>query len=148
MLMKEGEIVLTTQQELIMQGKICPYCYRATEYVDSKVIYNGISYGMIYLCVNCRAFCGVHKDDPTRSLGRVASRELRECRKQAHAQFDLIWKQGHLEKSEAYKWLSQELEIPKQYTHMGMFSQKTCLKVIEVSKSLLLKLENGFEFAI
>lgn len=33
----------------ILTGKICPYCGKPTEYVDSSIIY-GRSYGMIYLC--------------------------------------------------------------------------------------------------
>ena len=32
----------------ILSGKICPYCGKPTEYVDSSIIY-GRSYGMIYL---------------------------------------------------------------------------------------------------
>lgn len=44
----------------IITGKVCPYCGKPTEYVDSSVIY-GRSYGMIYLCRDCRAYVGVHK---------------------------------------------------------------------------------------
>ena len=32
----------------LLTGKICPYCGKPTEFVDSSVIY-GRSYGMIYL---------------------------------------------------------------------------------------------------
>ena len=44
----------------LLTGKICPYCGKPTEFVDSSVIY-GRSYGMIYLCRDCRAYVGVHK---------------------------------------------------------------------------------------
>lgn len=65
----------------ILTGKICPYCGNPTEYVDSSVIY-GRSYGMIYLCRNCRAYAGVHKGT-NQALGRLANAELREAKKEA-----------------------------------------------------------------
>ena len=66
----------------IIAGKICPYCGKPTEYVDSSIIY-GRSYGMIYLCRDCRAYVGVHKGTD-QALGRLANAELREAKKEAH----------------------------------------------------------------
>lgn len=66
----------------IFTGKICPYCGKPTEFVDSSVIY-GRSYGMIYLCRDCRAYVGVHKGT-NQALGRLANAELRDAKKEAH----------------------------------------------------------------
>ena len=128
-------IDLTDVQEKILQGKICPYCKTETEFVDSAIIY-GKSYGMIYLCRKCDAYCGVHKGTEN-SLGRLANKELRECKKEAHKYFDVIWKENHLTRSEAYKYLSEHLGINTEYTHIGMFGVETCKKVVEWSKQML-----------
>lgn len=38
----------------------------------------------------------------------------------------------------AYKWLSDQLGLPPEYTHIGMFNPETCAKVVDVSKKYLL----------
>ena len=116
-----------------MSGKVCPYCSNESEYVDSSIIY-GKSYGMIYLCKPCDAYCGVHKGTDN-ALGRLANKELRYWKKKAHEHFDKLWK-GNQRKSERghlYGLLSKHLNIPNEYTHIGMFGIETCKKVIEWS---------------
>lgn len=127
--------MLTPQQQEIMQGKVCPYCKGKTQLVDSKVIY-GTSFGMIYLCTPCRAYCGVHKGTE-KSLGRLANGNLRKLKKEAHKYFDVIWKDKHTTRKQAYQYLSEHLGLPIEYTHIGMFSEKTCLRVIDWSKMIL-----------
>ena len=72
-------VLLDKFQTAIIHGKVCPYCRGKSEYVDSSVIY-GKSYGMIYLCRTCDAYCGVHRSTD-RALGRLANKELRFCKK-------------------------------------------------------------------
>lgn len=139
---------LTKRQKLIIAGKICPYCGNPTEFVDSSVVYRR-SYGMIYLCSGCDAYVGVHKGT-NRALGRVARKPLRKMKHQAHEYFDKIWELGYMKRTEAYAWLSRMLDLPSDYTHIGMFSEITCLRVINFSKQLLndyrtLDLSNGRE---
>ena len=117
----------------ILKGKICPYCKGKTEYIDSEVIY-GTSYGMVYLCKPCDAYCGVHKGTD-KSLGRLANRELRFWKKEAHRHFDVIWKEGDIERNDLYLYLSDHLNIPAEYTHIGMFSIRSCMKVVEWAKN-------------
>lgn len=123
-------MTLTPRQLLIYQGKLCPYCGRTPEYVDSAIIY-GKSYGMVYRCAPCDAHVGVHKGTSD-ALGRLANRELREWKIRAHNVFDPIWKTGRKSRASAYKWLSQQLGIPPEYTHIGYFSVDTCKRVIEI----------------
>jgi hypothetical protein len=144
--------MLDTRHEIVY-GKVCPYCGQNSEFVDSETIY-GKSYGMIYLCRDCDAYVGVHKGK-NRSLGRLANKELREAKKRAHLYFDHIWKRkiqmgiadepsrkhgrnyakwrDQCRKS-AYTWLSEQLNIEKQYTHIGMFDIEHCEKVVELCK--------------
>ena len=70
---------------LLYAGLICPYCGNNSEYIDSSFIY-GKSYGMIYLCRPCEAYVGVHKGTD-KALGRLANKELRESKKEAHFYF-------------------------------------------------------------
>lgn len=122
------------QIDMIM-GKVCPYCKGKSEFVDSSVIY-GTSYGMIYLCRKCVAYCGVHKGTRN-SLGRLANSELRFWKKEAHKYFDMVWKTEGMDRSELYKMLSESLSIPPEYCHIGMFSIITCKQVVVWSKTLL-----------
>ena len=123
------EFNLTQEQIKILNGKLCPYCKSVPEYIDSSFVY-GKSYGMIYICKKCDAYCGVHKgtDKP---LGRLADRRLRHWKKEAHAAFDIIWQEGYQKRKKAYSFLSEYLGIPRKYTHIGMFNVDTCIKFVE-----------------
>jgi len=123
----------------ISTGKICPYCNNPTAYVNSTVVYKR-NYGNIYLCIDCHAWVGVHKGTDN-ALGRLANYELREAKKLAHEYFDQLWKRKVKKgwpkgkaRAKAYKWLSKELAIAPEETHIGMFDVDICLKVVELCK--------------
>ena len=103
----------------ILRGLICPYCGGETVFTDSAEIYRGVSYGMIYLCRPCMAYCGVHKGTNV-SLGRIADKDLREAKKQAHYWFDQISKTGK-----------------EELTHIGMFDIDECMEVVDISRKFL-----------
>lgn len=126
---------LSDTEKLIMSGKICPYCLNKSEYVDSSIIY-GRSYGMIYLCKSCDAYCGVHKGTDN-ALGRLANKELRYWKKEAHKYFDALWRLSDRksERGFQYSQLSKYLGIPIEYTHIGMFGVETCKMVVEWAKN-------------
>lgn len=130
-----SSIELNDRQKLIIAGKICPYCGRESEYVDSIEVYH-TSYGMIYLCRHCDAYVGVHRGTD-KALGRLAQKRLRQLKHKAHEYFDKVWKNKYMTRHEAYAWLSEVLEIPAEYAHIGMFSEATCERVIACSKKLL-----------
>ena len=126
------DIRLTEEQREILSGRICPYCHVPTEYKNSIEVY-GVDYGMIYYCPQCGAYVGVHKGTD-RAKGRLANAELRRCKIEAHRYFDELYKRGLMKRREAYKWLSDQLGLPPEYTHIGMFNPETCAKVVDVSK--------------
>lgn len=130
------DIRLTEEQREISSGRICPYCHVPTEYKNSIEVY-GVDYGMIYYCPQCGAYVGVHKGTG-RAKGRLANAELRRCKIEAHRYFDELYKRGLMKRREAYKWLSDQLGLPPEYTHIGMFNPETCAKVVDVSKKHLL----------
>ncbi|MEB3190449.1 MAG: zinc-finger-containing protein [Snowella sp.] len=116
-----------------MPNPICPYCKRESQFVDSSIIY-GKSYGMIYLCSNCDAYVGCH-NGTNKAKGTLANKELRELRKKAHECFDPLWKNGSQSRSSAYKWLSKQLNIPFSKTHIAMFNEEQCKKVIALTQA-------------
>ena len=134
---------LTPEQIKIIEGKICPYCKKESQYVDSKIVY-GKSYGMIYLCTDCDAYVGVHKGTDN-AKGRLANAELRQIKKKAHFYFDPIWQFKLMTRHEAYKWLSDKIKLPPEYTHIGMLGKE---KTIEVIVKSIVYLENHGYFEI
>lgn len=129
----------------IITARICPYCGKKPEYVDSAVIY-GRSYGMAYYCQDCDAYVGVHQGTSKKALGRLANKELREAKKKAHFYFDQLWrkamKQGRTKgeaRTSAYDWLSKELGTPREFTHIGMFDVTLCNEVVRVCEPYCLE---------
>ncbi len=128
-------IDLTDEQIEIYCGVICPYCKGKSQLIESKEIY-GKDYGLLHICKPCGAYVGCHKGSK-QPLGRLANKKLRELKQEAHLYFDKIWKLKILKRGEAYNWLSEQIGTPLDYTHIGMFSEKTCTLVIELSKRCL-----------
>ncbi len=129
---------ITVRIKEILAGKICPYCGRQTELIDSAEVYHGYSFGPIYICSLCDAYVGCHPGT-TKALGRLANAELRYWKHQAHEAFDRLWKGDSkvMNRHQAYKWLSDQLGIPPEYTHIGMFKKETCQKVVKLCKEQL-----------
>lgn len=129
-------MTLTPYQSDVINAKICPYCKSGTKVISETDVYGKEYRGRnIIACVNypnCNAYVGCHEDG--RPLGRLADIKLRKAKKDAHYHFDKIWKEKYADRSELYGYLSDFLELPEEYTHIGMFSAKTCKKVIEWSK--------------
>lgn len=114
-----------------MKEVICPYCGCSTVLVDSSVIYGQDGYGYFYLCIICGAYVGCH-GNTTEPLGYPANKELRDARRAAHSVFDRIWKTGKMRRRAAYAWLSEQLKIPAEATHISMFNLALCQKTIEI----------------
>lgn len=131
---------LTDEQKLILKGKVCPYCKESTELANSSEIY-GREFGPIWICRKCNAYVGCHPGT-TEALGRVTNSQLRKAKRQAHFYFDQIWKKKYFTRGDAYSWLSKQLELPKEYTHIGMFKIETCNKVAQVSYEFLNKMKH------
>lgn len=129
---------LTAIQKDIINAKICPYCKSSTSITTEEKIYGKTYNGRsIIKCMNypkCDAYVGTHDDGS--ALGRLANRKLRLAKKDAHYYFDKIWKEKILERDTLYEQLSDFLNIPDEFTHIGMFSESTCIKVARWSQSI------------
>lgn len=122
---------LTQYQLDILNAKICPYCKSETRVTTETEIYGKEYKGRkVICCVNfpkCDSYVGTHDDETP--LGKLADKELRKWKRKAHENFDKLWQDNLMTRSEAYKEMSKAMEIPQEYTHIGMFSVSTCKKV-------------------
>lgn len=133
--------------DLINEGAICPYCLKVTKCVDSSEIYGKrAQYGWMYYCKPCGAYVGCHKGSK-KALGRLADHPLREAKKEAHHYFDGLWKhkmnKGFTKneaRTQAYDWLSCQMELKKEETHIGMFDVDQCKRVVEICRPYYLKI--------
>lgn len=63
----------------------------------------------------------------------LVNAETHDARKKAHAIFDEVWKSGKMSRSEAYRRLSEALNLPNDRCHIAEFDADQCEKVIEYS---------------
>lgn len=50
----------------------------------------------------------------------------------AHAMFDPLWKTGVMSRSEAYKWLAEEMNMTREQCHISLFNVRECKEVINL----------------
>lgn len=116
---------------------ICRYCGGPIRLVPAEQIYGksthrlGMDGESIYQCQNCNARVGCHKGSD-RPLGDVANETLRLKRMETHQVFDAFWKSNHMSRTQAYKWLSQQLRLPEKNAHIGGFEMDQCQQVINM----------------
>lgn len=111
---------------------ICDYCGKPAELVSSATVYQGREYGPIWYCPDCNAWVGTHKGTD-RPLGRLANAELRKMKRMAHAAFDPLWRgKSSFTRSAAYEWLAEEMGLPVEQTHIGMFDVEQCKRCVEI----------------
>ena len=124
------------QIDIIPIPKICRYCGKEVVLTSNAEIY-GKEYGngKCYLCRNCKAFVGVHTNTII-PLGTLANDELRCARKKAHNSFDRLWKKPTriMSRFEAYKWLSKQMGLEIEDTHIAMFESEQCQNVVKLAR--------------
>lgn len=67
------------------------------------------------------------------SLHGLAARlntDVAIARGTAHAKFDRIWKTGRLSRSDAYRWLAEQMQLPAEEAHMELFTVEQCQEVV------------------
>lgn len=90
-------------------------------------------YGKFWGCTRfpaCKGIHGAHQSNGA-PFGRPADKATRQARIRAHAAFDQIWKDGHLSRNSAYRWLQEKLGITKNECHIALFDKAMCARVIE-----------------
>ena len=75
------------------------------------------------------------RDPDGKPVGVPVNKMGRRARSEAHAAFDVIWNTGTVTRAQAYRWLSNYLQIPK--IHIGELSEVECTLVIRASTELI-----------
>jgi len=118
----------------------CPYCGAPVILRSADGIYYDNSRDtMLYVCSNypkCDAYVRVHQGTNV-PVGTMANRRLRELRKQAHHEFDKLYKSGIMSRQEAYHWLAYMVSAPLSKAHIGYLGEYYCDVVIKESRKLL-----------
>lgn len=133
---------------------ICPYCQRKALYVAfpggaQKPYPYHRDYGPVWICPPCAAWVGSHPNGLP--LGRLAKKELRDAKIEAHRCFDPLWKDWDVAypdlnagsskirrtmKGRAYAWLAQQMGLPVDECHIGHFDVETCHRVVDIIDKL------------
>lgn len=123
---------------MVKRKVFCDYCGAPAKLIDSKALYGGVGYGMMWRCNPCDAHVGVHANSPSHApLGRLANGHLRRLKMRAHKAFDEIWREGFMSRRAAYAWLAAKLDLPPEKCHIGMFNPETCKEVIAHSEKYI-----------
>ncbi len=121
---------LTPYELDAMMGKICPYCKSDTKVLTQQEVYGRMySLDVVCCCKNfphCDSYVGTHSDG--RPLGRLANKRLRLLKKDCKEPFNRLWEIKRMTRSEAYRELSEFLDLDPELTHFGMFGETTCIK--------------------
>ena len=122
---------ITIIDDPVLSGLVCPYCGKPSVLIDSREVY-GRSYGLMRMCRDCDAYVGCHKGTDI-AMGRLANKELRVAKKEAHSAFDALWKSGMMGRKEAYAFLSEAMGIEKDRCHIGMFDTGQCREAARIA---------------
>jgi hypothetical protein len=97
----------------------------------------------VWACLPCDAWVGCHRNSKRHApLGRLANRELRIAKMEAHAAFDPLWRakvdrdgcSKQAARGAAYRWLAEQLQIDRAACHIGMFDEELCWAVVDVCR--------------
>ena len=87
------------------------------------------------MCTGCDSYVGLHPFTGI-PLGTLATRPMRDARKQAKAAFNPLWQDGAMTRSDAYAWLAAELSITNvEECHIGWFDVAQCAAVVAAVKA-------------
>lgn len=121
---------------------LCPYCGKPAEFLaTSEKLYSGRDFGAAWVCWCCGAWVGCHKGTRT-AKGRLADATLRPLKIAAHAALDPLWRRKMAKdgcnqneaRSKAYAWLARQMGLTMEETHIGMFNEAQCQRVIEICR--------------
>lgn len=124
---------------------VCPYCGKPSTLVTGAVVHPHmpeLADKPIWACMPCKAWVGCHPGGQM-PLGRLANAELRRAKQEAHNLFDPLWKakmrrdgcSKREARGKAYAWLADQLGIPRENCHIGMFDAPTCRRVVDICRN-------------
>lgn len=114
------------------QPTICHFCNGEVIFTTNDKIY-GKQYGngMCYMCVNCKAYVGVHTGSKI-ALGILANDEMKKWKIKCHDLFDTFWEDRKGNRNYLYKKLADEMKIERSHCHFGHFNLAELKKAYQI----------------
>lgn len=115
----------------------CTACARDCELTTAAELYPrrpDLARVPVWICRGCGARVGCHPGTE-RALGTPANAELRRARRMLHnSLLDPLWKHADrarfgkaaIRRARVYRWLGEQLGIPREDVHVGCFDIETC----------------------
>lgn len=120
----------------------CPYCGSKAIYRPASMVYGSATKDKsahLYVCSKwpaCDSYVNVHKKSRL-PMGTLANGNLRHKRIMAHKALSAFQRYRGMDKWAAYLWLQINLGLSPEQTHIGMFSEEMCGKVISLCRKAL-----------
>ena len=120
----------------------CPYCGAPAVCRPASTVYGNkirTKGSYLYLCSRwpaCDSYVAAHKRD-RRPMGTLANGDLRHKRILAHRALEDFRQSRRMDKWAVYLWLQGKLGLNEHQTHIGMFSEQMCDRVIAVCKQAI-----------
>lgn len=119
--------VVTINGEQVTEHDLtCPECGAPMRLRPSK-------FGLFYGCTawadtKCSGGHGARSDGTPH--GVPANKETKEARQAAHFVFDHLWKNGHMSRSDAYRWMQRTMGMSPDEAHIGRFTRDQCKALV------------------
>ena len=118
----------------------CPYCGSTAVLQKASLVYgvNAID-EHLYVCSHypeCNSYVGVHKGTLI-PKGTLANGDLRNKRIQTHKVFSQLWRNGIMNKKQAYRWMQYKFCLSPEQAHIGQFSEYRCDELMRISHEVL-----------
>lgn len=121
------------------------YCVECHSDVDADLVYGSNIYPHrpdlselpFWRCPVCNNYVGCHHktNNPTKPLGVIPNKELKELRKRIHSMLDPLWKGGRWSRKEIYAKISDKFGRPY---HTGeLRSLEEAKNVINIIKEIV-----------
>ena len=122
-------------------GEILPQCIECgaiAKLTTGEVVYphrRDLYDNRMYLC-SCGAYVGCHPGSFV-PLGYPCGEATRRARMAAHNAFDPLWKPAGspMNRHQAYKWLAEEMQIPREQCHIGMMTGDQARKAFNIASA-------------
>lgn len=132
----EGPDVGEEEEKINLYPTECNLCGGKVIFTSNRIVY-GKEYGSgkCYYCTECGAYVGTHKPRPSKALGILANKEMRELKKECHEKFDKLWKgkkKARIKRARFYRLLANELGSAVDKCHFGYFYKDMLIKALNV----------------
>lgn len=117
----------------------CHLCIGEVVIVGHEEIYGGRKFGdwpWVYRCNGCGARVGMHPGTNI-PLGTLADAPTRAARNELKKEFNRIWQDGWMNRSAAYAWLADQMDLDPSECHFGLFDVEQCREADRVCSEYL-----------